>query len=194
MNIGIYGGAFDPPHIGHANAACQAVSLLSLDLLYVVPALSPPLKASPAAPPGRRLEMCRLAFRGENIVVDDFEIKKGGVSYTKDTLRHYGEMHPGARFFLIIGNDQLNQIEKWNSPEYIFKNAAIALVMREKNADPESDIKRAQSMGANIIRVDIAVTEVSSTEIRNGQNTNRLDPVISEYIKTNGLYKKVEYR
>ncbi len=197
MKIGIYGGAFDPPHIGHVRAAKQATAFLGLDRLYIVPAFTAPLKNGPAATPGQRLEMCRLAFisdtdnesENEKIIISDYEILKGGISYTKDTIGYFAGMFPGGELFLIIGDDQLAQLDRWREPEYIFANARIAVVPRHGDITNGAEYEKYRLLGADITKVDIGVTEVSSTEIRNGGKSGYLDNKVKEYIDLHGIYK-----
>ena len=189
MKIGIYGGAFDPPHMGHIRAAKRSVDFLGLDLLYIIPAYIAPLKHGPSATPEQRLEMCCLAFDSEKVKISDYEIAKGGISYTKDTIKHFIDLYPHDVIYLIIGTDQLKQLDKWKEPEYIFKNTRIAVVSRYGDGIPEDELNKYSSMGATLISVDIDVTEVSSTEIRNGDRRELIDNKVKEYIDENGLYR-----
>ncbi|MDD4125222.1 MAG: nicotinate (nicotinamide) nucleotide adenylyltransferase [Eubacteriales bacterium] len=193
MKIGVFGGAFDPPHMGHIRAARRVLDFIGLDLLYIVPAYVAPLKEGPSATPEQRLEMCRLAFSfdSEKAVISDYEIAKGGISYTKDTIRYFLTQYPDPSdtLYLIIGTDQLMQLNKWKKPEYIFANTHIAVVSRYGDGIPEKELEKYASQGARLIKVDIDVTEVSSTEIRCGDRCELIDNKVKEYIEAHGLYR-----
>ena len=107
MKIGLLGGSFDPVHLGHLLVARAAREELGLDRVCFIPAAQSPFKpAATPAPAPERLRLLRLALAGETgTEIDDLEIRRGGVSYTVDTLRHYAEKYPGAEFFYIIGAD-----------------------------------------------------------------------------------------
>ncbi|NLN54790.1 MAG: nicotinate (nicotinamide) nucleotide adenylyltransferase [Clostridiales bacterium] len=196
MKTGIYGGGFDPPHTGHMKAAKAALEFLKLDLLYIVPAFISPLKeAVPAAPPENRLEMCRIAFDFDNrIEISDFEINQGKVSYTRDTIQYFLNKYPKPEntIYLIIGTDQLVQLDKWKDYGYIFKNTRLAVVPRNKEGIPRMEVEKYTAMGADITEIDIKETEISSTEIRQGKNLKLLDDKVKEYIIKNGLYKQTD--
>jgi nicotinate-nucleotide adenylyltransferase len=189
MKIGIYGGAFDPPHLGHIRAAKKSAEFLGLDLLYIVPAYIAPLKNGPSATPEQRLEMCRIAFDGEKERICDYEIAKGGISYTKDTIKYFLELFPHDTLYLIIGTDQFMQLDRWSEPEYIFSHAVIAVVPRYEDVIPEKEFEKYEKLGARLVRVEAEVTEVSSTEIRGGDRLGMLSNKVKEYIEANGLYR-----
>lgn len=189
MKIGIFGGAFDPPHEGHARAAREAFDFLRLDLLFVVPAYLAPLKNEPAAGARHRFNMCRLAFSGENSVkkiqVSDIEIAKGKISYTEETVKHFLTLYPKAELFLILGDDQIEKLHLWKNPRYLAENVTFAVLKRQdKETPPVCGVP-----GARVVTVETAVTEVSSTEIRRGEKQELLNDKVREYIKQNGLYR-----
>ena len=193
MKVGIYGGGFDPPHAGHINAAKSSLDFLGLDLLYIVPAFISPLKSStPAATPGQRLEMCRIAFSfNKRIKICDFEIKREEISYTADTIKHFLDIYPKGTntLYLIFGTDQLRQLDRWRNYNYIIENAVIAVVSRFKEGIDTAEVEKYKALGANIVLVDMEEIEVSSTDIRNGKNISLLDSKVKEYVDKNGLYK-----
>ena len=107
VRLGLFGGTFDPPHIGHILVASDAFERLSLDRLVFVPNAVQPLKAGrPTAGAADRLEMVRLVCQGDaRFDVDAIEVDRGGLSFTVDTLRAYRERHPDAALFLLVGED-----------------------------------------------------------------------------------------
>src|ERR1700681_1571219 len=114
MRIGVFGGTFDPPHVGHLLLAADARDALQLDRLIFIPAGAQPFKVEtpPVASAEDRLEMVRLAVADDaNYAVDDAEINRKGLSYTVDTLEHLSERHPTARLFLLMGEDVLAGFE-----------------------------------------------------------------------------------
>ena len=113
--IGLFGGSFDPVHLGHLLVAQAAIEELGLDKLFFIPAAQSPFKPEnqPASTPAR-LQLLRLALAGRmNCGIDDQEIRRGGVSYTIDTLRDYAKKFPGAELFYLIGADHAAKLDKW---------------------------------------------------------------------------------
>src|ERR1700682_4204056 len=120
MRVGVFGGTFDPPHVGHLLLASDARDALHLDTLIFVPASTQPFKADtpPVASPQDRLEMVRLAVADDaNYTVDDTEINRKGLSYTVDTLEHLAERFKGAKLFLLMGQDTLAGFPKLRNPK-----------------------------------------------------------------------------
>jgi nicotinate-nucleotide adenylyltransferase len=115
MKIGLFGGSFDPVHFGHLLVARTAREEAGLDRIFFIPAAQSPFKpdAHPA-PAAERLRWLRLALAGDTAAeVDDQEIRRGGPSYTIDTVRNYGRKHPGAELFYLIGADQTGSLRLW---------------------------------------------------------------------------------
>ena len=143
MRIGIYGGTFNPPHLGHLTAAECVFRMLKLDKLLLIPAGLPPHKALPAGSPTaeQRLEMTRLACEqlglGEQAEVLDIELRREGKSYTSDTLAAIHERWPDAELWLLMGTDMFLTLQAWHEPETILKLAGIAAFGRtEARAKP----------------------------------------------------------
>ena len=133
MRAGIFGGTFDPPHLGHLVAAQEAYAHLQLDRVIFVPAARPPHKLRQAITPApTRLAMVRAAV-GEDarFTVDDTELKRDGPSYTVDTLRELKTRLAGAELFLLLGADQVRDLSSWREPAEIQRLATIALLARE---------------------------------------------------------------
>jgi nicotinate-nucleotide adenylyltransferase len=141
VRIGILGGTFDPPHIGHILAASDAHEALNLDGVLFIPAAQQPLKAHlPNGPAGQqstrasapdRLEMVRLAIADDSrFTVSAIEIERGGLSYTIDTLRELARSSPGDTRFLLVGADVLATFAQWRQPEEILQLATLAVFTR----------------------------------------------------------------
>jgi nicotinate-nucleotide adenylyltransferase len=132
MKIGLYGGSFDPVHLGHLLVALAAVEELGLDKLFFIPAAQSPFKPENApAPAAVRLQLLRLALTGKtNCEVDELEIQRGGVSYTVDTLREYARRFPAAEIFYLIGADNAAKLNEWREPAELAKLAEFVAVPR----------------------------------------------------------------
>ena len=201
MNIGIYGGTFDPPHWGHITAARAAMEQLGLDKLVLIPDRVPPHKALPegSASPEQRLEMAALATAelGKRTEVSDRELRRDGPSYTSDTLAALREEYPEDTLWLLMGSDMFLSLQTWHAPEEIMALARIAPFSRE--AEDESAAFAAQkarlerAYGAQIrIVQNPEVRELSSTEVRAalaaGRGSDLLPPAVYGYVLREHLY------
>ena len=197
--IGIFGGTFNPPHVGHVEAAKSFISELSLDKLLVVPTYIPPHKSLDViATPEERLEMCNLAFSGiDKCEVSDIEIKRGGKSYTYMTLE---ELHSeNNELFLLCGTDMIMTLDAWKNPDVIFRLATVCYARRECDKDNDIKIKEKtvlyrEKYGAEIVFLNSSVIEISSSEIRqnlkNGERSCEfLTETVKKYITDCELYK-----
>ena len=204
MKIGIYGGTFNPPHLGHVTAARAVFELLKLDLLLVVPDRQPPHKTLPegSPTPEQRLEMTRLAAEqlglGEKVRVLDVELKREGRSYTSDTLAQLKERYPEDELWLLMGTDMFLTLQSWHAPEKILSLAGVAAFGRTE-ADTEElfsvqrDYLYRTYPQARIFTLTIpGVVDVSSTELRamlaKGKGGRMLPPAVYGYILREGLY------
>ena len=204
MKIGVYGGTFNPPHLGHVTAARAVFELLKLDLLLVVPDRQPPHKTLPegSPTPEQRLEMTRLAAEqlglGEKVQVLDVELKREGRSYTSDTLAQLKEQYPEDELWLLMGTDMFLTIQSWHAPEKILSLAGIAAFGRTE-ADTEElfSVQREYLYRtypqARIFTLTIpGVVDVSSTELRamlaQGKGGHLLPPAVYGCILREGLY------
>ncbi|MFW6084192.1 MAG: nicotinate-nucleotide adenylyltransferase [Gemmatimonadota bacterium] len=157
--IGIFGGAFDPPHVGHKIVAMDLVEALELDRLLVVPTARPPHRTT-AWPAETRFAFARAAFAGDpRIEVSDLELRRDGPSYTVDTLERVRAVHPDARLFLVVGRDQYEGFGDWHRPERIVDLAEL-IVMRRDGRAPRVDGR------FPFRRVDVTRVDLSSTEVR----------------------------
>lgn len=158
VRIGVFGGTFDPPHVGHAIVAMDVVENVLLDRLIIVPAARPPHRD--AAFPGEvRLELVRRVFVGDvRLEVSDIEFRRDELSYTVDTLERIGARHPDARLFLVLGSDQYEGLSDWWKPERIVEQAEI-VVMRRAGRPIEAD-DRFPFRSVDVTRVDLSSTEI----------------------------------
>ena len=160
MRIGVLGGTFNPPHVGHLLMASDAFEALMLDRMLIIPAAANPLKAGDLSivAPEQRLEMVRLAFAHDpRFEVSAMEIERGGLSYTVDTLEALKAHEPDAELVLMVGTDSLNAMDRWKNPARIRELAEIAVFTR---GDDET------SLPSGVQRVTARRIDVSSTEIR----------------------------
>ena len=132
MKLGIYGGSFDPIHLGHLLVAQAAIEELDLDRLYFIPAAQSPFKPdNQPAPAAIRLQLLRLSLAGKtNCEIDDQEIQRGGVSYTIDTLRGYAKKFPGAELFYLVGADHAAKLNEWREANELAKLAEFVVIPR----------------------------------------------------------------
>jgi nicotinate-nucleotide adenylyltransferase len=132
MRIGILGGTFNPPHLGHLVCAQEAYRELDLDQVLLIPAGSPPHKPVDAEPgPEHRLQLCRLAIQGDDrFAVSDLEIRRRGPSYMVDTLKQLSTQTPTNELFLILGADIAAGLPQWREPERVLDLAAVAIAKR----------------------------------------------------------------
>ena len=132
MKLGIFGGSFDPVHLGHLLVAQAAVEELGLARIFFIPAAQSPFKPeNKPAPDAARLQLLRLALASKtNCEVDDQEIRRGGISYTVDTLRDYAKRFPGAELFYLIGADNVAKLPEWREPAELARLAQFVVVPR----------------------------------------------------------------
>ncbi|HOJ47295.1 MAG TPA: nicotinate (nicotinamide) nucleotide adenylyltransferase [Bacillota bacterium] len=190
MKTGIFGGTFNPVHIGHVKAAIAFIREMQLDRLFVLPNFIPPLKDRESAPASDRLEMLKIAFLDvKNAIIDDFELKSGGTSYTYKTIAHYKALYPDDRFYLLIGDDNLLIFRKWRNFEYILKNCVLCVAMRANMDIAEEKHILERDYGAQIHILQYSPTVISSTELRSKLLPEYLPDGVFEYIRQKGLYQ-----
>ena len=195
--IGIYGGTYSPPHIGHLRAAEYAIEALGLDRLLLIPTgVSPHKQMSAGATSDDRLQMLRLSAAGiEKAEVSDIELKRQGSSYTVDTLRLLKEQYRDSELVLLMGTDMFTSFLSWREPEAIMELATLAVFCRgEKGERERIDAQKTalEAMGAKIELVENPVTAISSTDLRRmlifGCADPFLMPGVGDYIREHGLY------
>ncbi len=162
MRIGILGGSFNPIHFGHLLMAQSALESLKLDQVLFVPAHCSPFKKRGDLPADdKRLSMVKEAIKGnKGFAVYDGEIRRGGVSYTVDTLRELKLKYPKAQFFLLMGADSLRSFKGWKEPKEIL-NLAKLVVLNRPGFDKD------YPKGYKFIKVDMPAVDISSTDMRN---------------------------
>ena len=196
--IGIYGGTFNPPHIGHIQAAKQAVKTLQLDKLLLIPDRVAPHKEIPdnSPSPWQRLDMLRIAAgQDPALEVSDIELNREGPSYTCETVAQLKECYPQAELVVLMGTDMFLSFPSWRCPQKILAGAALAVAYRGDRQERQ-EVARMQrqleSQGAKVYLLENQVTEISSTQLRRmlafGCADSFLSPGVGDYIRQNGLY------
>ncbi len=196
--IGIYGGTFNPPHIGHMHAAKQAFKLLKLDRLLLIPDRIAPHKVLPegSADPQQRMQMLTIgAAQIPYAQISDMELRREGTSYTYLTVQELKALYPDDELFLIMGTDMFLSFHNWRNPEIICKYATLAVLCRgEKDEKTTIAEQKAilEAKGARVELVPNEVTAISSTDLRRmlafGCADSYLPDGVGRYIKDNGLY------
>ncbi len=198
MKIAIFGGAFNPVHREHVNIARAAVRELGLDKIIVMPtAVSPHKSGRPCANFWQRYEMCRLAFSCiEQAEVSNYELTRGGVSYTYLTCEHFANLYGGAHRYFIIGADMLEDFPRWRRPEEILKYFRLAACARENSSGFEQAKERVEREYSTYVETIHYVGEkVSSTAIRtlaalNENFSEYVNYSVGQYINESKLYAK----
>ncbi len=202
MRIGIFGGSFDPVHVGHLWIAEAAIESLSLDHIRWIPASVSPLKPDgPKAPNDARLQMLRLAVSGcENHIIDDRELRRGDVSFSVDTVAEMQVEFPRAELFLVIGSDSLATIRQWHQPQRLLELALPAVVQR--GGEPEIDLGVLEGLVdqprlAEIRRhvISMSLIEISSRDMRariaKGRPIRfRVPRAVEAFLEAEGLYRQ----
>ena len=187
--IGIFGGAFNPPHKGHVRLARDFADRLTLDEVLIVPSFIPPHKSAAAlAGAADRLQMCRLAFCDDKrFIVSTVEIDRGGKSYTYDTLLAIQEKNPGAELYLIIGSDMFLSFDTWHRYRDILKICTLCTAPREEGLTLAEN-------PYNALISDSPALELNSTMLREmlkkGENiAEYTGEKVARYIRRRGLYR-----
>ena len=204
MRLGIFGGSFDPPHIGHLLVAQDAITALSLDQLMVVPAATQPLKQTHRSEAAHRLAMVQRCFEGvPHVTVDSVEMDRGGLSFMVDTVDHFRRKFPSAVIHLLVGEDVVASLPRWREPERLLSMVDLVVLTRADatgeaaGSGKDVSIRQDRHDGASVIpsarylatrRVD-----VSSTEIRERVGAGRsirgfVSDAVAAYIASTALY------
>ena len=195
--MGILGGTFNPPHIGHLACAQAALAELGLDRVVLIPVASPPHKEIRDDPGAEhRLAMCRAAVpKGEGLEVSALEVERGGPSYTVDTLRELHENAPEDELTFIAGGDMAASLPAWRDPEAVLELADFAVAEREGSARRDVEQALEGLQGADSVKFfPMAPVDVSSTMVRDAVAAGRpfrdlVPDRVAEYIDTHGLYR-----
>ena len=198
LHIGVFGGAFDPPHQAHVALAKAALAQLALDTLHIVPTGQAWHKARQLSAAADRLAMTRLAFSGlERVVVDEREIQRAGPSFTVDTLEALQAEYPGANLYLILGADQVAALPNWHRWQEVLKIAIICIAGRAYDTRAEGVFNPKFYAGQPVQTLQLPLMPVSATDIRQqiacplpglpGWHTLVPEPV-ARYIERHQLY------
>ena len=196
MRIGVFGGTFDPIHLGHLIVAEDARIALGLDEVLFIPAGQPWFKSYRRVTDAcHRLAMARLAVEGNPFFhVTDIEVRRSGPSYTVDTLAELRERYAKAEFVVILGIDALREIDRWHEPRLLFEMASVAGMARPGASLDPSVLNAAIPGASSRMRVlDSALIDISGTDIRGrvaeGKSVRyRVPAAVAAYIRENGLY------
>lgn len=202
MRTGIFGGSFDPIHYGHLILAETCREYLALDRVLFVPTATSPLKRQGAeAAESDRVEMIRLAIGGtEAMQIEVFEIERGGVSYTIDTIEALRQRWPSDEMVLLLGADSVAALDRWHAPEVLLRTVPLGVVVR--GGEPPPDFEQAAQLLRKEDRqafqptlVPMPAIELSSTELRRrvGEGRSirfRTPRAVEAYIAAQGLYRR----
>lgn len=193
--VGMFGGAFDPPHKAHVALAQAAVEQLGLDELRVFPTGMAWHKARALTGGQHRLAMAQLAF-GEvpRAVVDEREVRRDGPTYTIDTLRELQAENPGAQLVLVIGADQAEALDSWRESAAIAHLAIISIAERARPQAPAGQFDASRVPGGRWQPIELPSMPMSATEIRDrvaaGLSVDHLVPAgVARYIEQHHLYR-----
>ncbi|MGN1122535.1 MAG: nicotinate (nicotinamide) nucleotide adenylyltransferase [Eubacteriales bacterium] len=198
MRIGLFGGTFNPPHLGHTALARSFYAQSRADLLIVMPSFLPPHKASAAVSPTDRLAMTRLAFlplgkEGVNYTVSDYEIAKGDTSYTIYTVKHLLEVYGEKTLALCVGSDMFLSFESWKCAQELLSLCELYTLARHPGEEPRLNDYAAslcERFHARVCVMSGNVLEVSSTGLREKADASEalLDPAVRDYARKHRLY------
>lgn len=196
--IGIYGGTFNPPHIGHIRAAAHGIEALGLDRLLLIPDRIAPHKQIPAdtATPAQRLEMLRLAAdelpRAE---ICDIELRRPGASYTYETVEQLHRAYPDAELIVLMGTDMFLSFFAWKNPHIILRHASLGVFYRGEAGEAQAVARRKAELerdGHRVYLTENPVLDISSTQLRRLLAFHcaapYLSPRVLDYIRREGLY------
>ena len=196
--IGIYGGTFNPPHIGHIRAALEAVEILGLTELLVIPDRIAPHKELPvgSASPEERVQMVRLALRHRpDVTVSDMELRREGKSFTYETVEALARQYPDDELILLMGTDMFLSFHTWMHPERILAKASLGVFCRGEKGEVQAIAQRQaelEAQGHRVYPVKNTVVDISSTDLRRLLVFRCADPFLPEgvgaYIREHRLY------
>jgi nicotinate-nucleotide adenylyltransferase len=205
--IGVFGGAFDPPHNAHVALAHAAIAQFGLDTLYVVPTGHAWHKSQALSQAEHRLAMAKLAFEGiPHVCVDEREVQRPGPTFTIDTLLALQAENPGAQLYLFIGADQFAAFRQWHRWEDILDVAIICIAARAQStlaggqfdAQFETELETYGSRSSRFAVLNLPLMSVSATQIRQsmasgaataGEITQLVPEAVARYISLHQLYR-----
>ena len=187
MKIGILGGTFNPPHIGHIVLAKEIYEKLELDKILLIPTNIPPHKEDEGVSADIRLNMIKLAAKGQKAFeVTDIELKRGGISYTIDTVNKLKEVYSKDELYLIVGSDLANDFSSWKDFDQLSNLVKIVVAQRDK-----APLKRKNNfIVVNITQIDTCSSDIREL-IKEGKSIKGLvDNDVVDYIEKYGLYRE----
>ena len=198
-NIGIYGGSFNPVHLAHEIFAKQFIIQYDLDKLFIIPTYISPFKSDVALDSemnNHRIEMLRIAFKNDyKIIIDDYEIKKEGISYTFETINYFKQKFQDSKLYMLIGEDNAINFDKWKNWEYILQNVNLVIMSRisinEQIVEKIENLPHFKNYKLNFLYC--SNYDISSTQIRYRIKNKKsisglLNEEIANYISANNLY------
>ena len=195
MKIGVLGGTFDPVHNGHLAAARAAMDCAGLDRVLFIPSAQPPHRPAAVAGPDARVEMTRLAIDGEAAFqVSDIEVRRGGPSYTADTLAALRAAFPGDELFLILGWDAAKLFSSWHEPHTVKRLARVVIVSRPGTSSPDFQQLAAAGLKPEDVVLCLRPTpDVSGSALRSAIRAGRpitgeVPAAVERFITTHRLY------
>jgi nicotinate-nucleotide adenylyltransferase len=183
--IGLFGGSFDPPHIGHVLAVSDAIDALQLDRVIWIPNAIQPLKGAGGATPVQRLAMTRLLCAADaRFDVDAIEVERGGLSFMVETLRALSARHPSAALFLLLGADAAARLPQWREPEQVAALAEVCVLTRVGSGDtPPPGLRELPTR-----RVDVSSTEIRARVRAGLPLTGFVPDAVAEYLRRHAVY------
>ncbi len=195
--VGLFGGSFNPPHIGHMICAQEAAEQLELSRVFLLPLHTPAdyqLEADPG--PAARLALCEAAVSGnQRLAASALEVERGGPTYSIDTVRAWREANPDDELTLIIGNDVAAQFAAWREPAELLELARLAVVSREGESELLlAEVLSAGFPGSEVAAVTMTRVDVSSTLVRERIGARRsidflVPPTVAAIIEAEGWYR-----
>ena len=192
--IGVLGGTFDPIHVGHLAAAKAAMECAHLDRVLFIPSAQPPHRGAAQATAEDRLAMSKLAVDGDpRFEVSDVEIKRGGKSYTVDTLEELHRSLPNDQLFLILGWDAARLFRTWHEPDRVSSLASIAIVDRGISQPPPAELQAIGLAPERLTLCHVRTPEISGSELRRaiaaGESVaGQVPAAVERYIAAHHIY------
>lgn len=192
MKVGIFGGSFDPPHLGHLIVAQDACVGLGLDRVLWMPAAVPPHKQDrEVTPPSVRLEMVGAAIAGDaRFAVSEAEVRRPGPSWTVETLRGLRASEGDAELLLLLGADQYREFHTWREPEAILELARIVVLSREGEMGDEGPAASLEHRRQPVTRIDISSTAIRRRVARGEPIRYLVRPEVEAIIRRENLYRE----
>ncbi len=190
MKIAVFGGTFNPFHIGHFQIAKALCDMEFFNKVIIMPDSIPPhKKADFLASDEDRLNMCKIACKDLNKAeISTLEIENGGKSYTINTIRKLKETYKNDDFYFVCGADMIEILDKWYDFENLKNETEFLAFSRNDSKEFQNNVKLMRNKGAKIEIIDTPITDVSSTSLRKNLNKDLLPKGVYEYILEKGIY------